>query len=399
MEQAYQDALHGNKINGAILCATDSRGHFTYTDTIGQRTLLSGEKKNIKIDDIVYLASATKLMTTIAVLSCIEDGHLTLDSDLSTIAPELASKQVFTGFAEDGTPKLEARVTPITMRTLLTHSSGLCYHFLNPDLMRIRASKAPPDGQTENKPVEGLFQDPLVFQPSRGWMYGPGPDWAGRIVERVVGMTLGEYLQERVFSRLGISDAQFYPVTREDLRARMIDLNPDDVEGTGRAVTGGSGDINLITKGDFGGHGLFMTAPDYLKVLKSMLANDGEILKPDTVETMFENQLSAESQVDLEKKLVGPLGQFFRVGVEPGTKAGHGLGGLLTMQDLNGWYGERTLTWGGGRTFTWFIGRKNDLCGVAAVQAKLPFEYAETIDELKQAFRTGIYKEREKQLR
>lgn len=399
LEDAFQTALNTGKINGAIICATDSTGQFSYNHTIGQRTLLSGEKTDHQLDDIVYLASATKLMATVAALTCVEDGHLTLEGDLSGLAPELTSKQVFTGFAEDDTPKFEAQTRPITMQLLLTHSSGMAYHFLNPDLMRLRAAKARPDQQSEKKPVEELFQDPLVFQPGTGWMYGPGLDWAGRIVERVTRKTLLEYLQERVFGRLGISDAQFYPVTREDLRVRMVDLNPDDIEGTGRAVLGGGGDMNLTTKGDFGGHGLFMTAQDYLTVLKSILANDGKILKRETVESMFENQLSEQSQADLEKRLVGPLGQFFRVGIASGTKAGYGFGGLLTMQDLGGWYGDSTLTWGGGRTFSWFIDRKNDLCGVCAVQAKLPFIDAETVDELKQVFRKGIYQQRERRQR
>lgn len=72
---------------------------------------------------------------------------------------------------------------------------------------------------------------------------------------------------------------------------------------------------------------------------------------------------------------------------------GHGLGGLLTLDDIDGWYGEHTLTWGGGMTLAWFIDRKNDLCGVGALQAALPMDH-EVITALKQTFRRDVYRKR-----
>lgn len=401
IETDFQAAIDAGKINGAIICATDAEGRFVYEKTLGERTLLSGEKRPHQADDVLFLASATKLLATIAALQCVDDGLLSLTGDLSSIAPELAAKQVITGFSEDSdgeTPLLEPQARPITLEMLLTHSSGVSYHFLNPLISRWREKFAPrPQDPDENSRmlVEELFSYPLSFQPGAGWMYGPGLDWAGRIVERVTGKTLGERMHERIFGPLGISDAQFYPVTREDLHARLVDLNPNDPEALGRAVLGGSGDMNKITKGDFGGHGLFMTAPDYVKMLRSLLANDGKILIPATVQDMFEHHLSQEATAGHQAVLASPMGIFFSVGTAPDSKAGYGLGGLLTLQDVDGWYGERTLTWGGGQTFAWFIDRKNDLCGVGAVQASLPFD-GEAANALKQTFRHDIYRKRAK---
>ena len=399
IDTAYHAAIEAGKIHGAIICATDTRGDFTYTSLIGQRTLLSGEKRPHQLNDILFLASATKLMATLAALACVDDGLLTLTGDLSTIAPELAAKQILTGFSDDGQPILEPQTKGITLEQLITHSSGLVYHFINPTIAKWREQNAP-QAQTSNAgkkfTVEELINYPLAFQPGSAWMYGPGLDWAGRIVERVTNKTLGEYLLSRVFAAIGITDAQFYPVTREDLRARMVDLNPEDPDGLGRAVLGGGGDMNLTTKGDFGGHGLFMTAEDYLKALRSILANDGKILKPATVDGMFESHLSAEAAESHKAAMATPFGGFFRVGVAPGSKAGYGLGGLLTQANVEGWYGEKTLTWGGGMTFSWFIDRQNDLCGVGALQAKLPIDIP-AIEELKQTFRKDIYRKRVKQ--
>jgi len=397
IETGFQAAINAGKINGAIICATDAEGNFVYDKTLGERTLLSGEKRSHQLDDVLFLASASKLLTTIAAMQCVEDGLLSLTSDLSSVAPELAAKQVIIGFSKDGeTPLLEPQAHPISLEMLLTHSSGLSYHFLNPLIASWREKFAPrpQDPDEDGKmPVEKLFNYPLGFHPGADWMYGPGLDWAGRIVERVTGKTLSERMHERIFGPLGIIDAQFYPVTREDLRARLVDLNPNDPYALGRAVVGGDGDMNKRTKGDFGGHGLFMTAPDYVKVLRSLLANDGKLLKSATVDNMFEHHLSPEATVGHRAALASPMGVFFRVGTTSDSKAGHGLGGLLTLQDVDGWYGERTLTWGGGLTFAWFIDRKNDLCGVGAVQAALPID-GDVVDALKQTFRRDVYRKR-----
>jgi hypothetical protein len=134
-----------------------------------------------------------------------------------------------------------------------------------------------------------------------------------------------------------------------------------------------------------------MAGNDYVKVLRSLLANDGKLLKTATVEDMFQSHLSPEAAAGHQAALASPMGVFFRVGTESGAKVGHGLGGLLTLQDVNGWYGERTLTWGGGLTLAWFIDRKNDICGVGAVQAALPVDNS-AIEVLKQTFRRDIYR-------
>lgn len=72
------------------ICATDAEGHFVYNKALGQRTLLSGEKRPQQLDDV--LSSATKLVTAITALQCVEDGLLTLTGDLSSVTPELAAK-------------------------------------------------------------------------------------------------------------------------------------------------------------------------------------------------------------------------------------------------------------------------------------------------------------------
>ncbi|GAB1320921.1 hypothetical protein MFIFM68171_11131 [Madurella fahalii] len=395
IESAYQAAIAAGKINGAVICATNASGTFTYHRALGERTLLSGEKRPQQLNDVLYLASATKLITTVAALQCVDDGLLTLTGPLTSIAPELGNRQVLTGFAngDPSSPLLEPAARPITLEMLLAHTSGLAYDFLVPKLARWRQrhEAALPEGA--RRPVEAAFAYPLAFQPGAGWMYGPGVDWAGRVVERATGTTLGDFVRRRICRPLDIdpADAQFYPVQGDAVRARLVDLNPDDPECLGLAVLNGSGDMNKRSQGDFGGHGLFMTGEGYAKVLKSLLANDGKLLRPETVETMFQNHIGPEAEEGYRAALESPGGVFFRVGTEVGMKVGFGLGGLLMLEDVEGWYGERTLTWGGGMSFAWFIDRKNGLCGLGAVQSSLPVDVG-LVSDLKQTFRHDIYR-------
>ncbi|KAJ0420971.1 beta-lactamase/transpeptidase-like protein [Aspergillus carlsbadensis] len=392
IESAHEAAIAAGKITGGIICATNTTRSFTYKTAIGTRTTLSGTSLPLEPSDICFLASATKFLTSVAALQCVEDGLLSLTGDLSKYAPELADKKVLTGFDEEtGEPILEDPVRPITLEMLLTHSSGLTYHFTDPRIARWREKFAPDRDNARGLAVEDMFNYPLAFHPGCSWMYGPGLDWAGRIIERATGVSLLQRMQARIFDPLGISDAQFYPVTRDDLRAKLIDLNPDDPQALGRAVLGGGGEMNLRTDGDFGGHGLFTSAESFLKVLHAVLADDGKLLKPETVEDMFTDHLSPSARTGHQAALQSPMGQFFRVGVDPGTKMGYGLGGLLTLEGVDGWYGERTLSWGGGMTLAWFIDRANGLCGVGAVQARLPFD-AGVAGDLKQVFRKDVYR-------
>lgn len=398
IENIFRCAINDDKINGAVICATDSHGTFTYNKALGQRTLLSGEKLPQRLDNVLTLGSATKLITTIAALQCVEDGLLSLTGDLSSLVPELTSKQVLTGFSDsDSQPMLEPVSSPVTLHGLFTHSAGTSYHFGNENLTEWNSRYNPiQPGRQMTVPEAWAF--PLDYQPGKGWMYGSGLDWAGLIVERATGLRLGDYMHKRIFAPLGITDAEFYPMTREDLRARHVDLNPDDPVGVGLAVVGEAAKSATLLKGDFGGHGLLMTAQDYVKVLRSLLADDGKLLKPATTAMMFTDQLSPEAsamhQVVITFPLAAPL---FRAGAEAPTKVSYGYGGLVTLEDADGFFGANTLAWGGGNTLAWFIDRKNDLCGVGAIQAKIDSDL-KVVHELKQVFRRGVYRERRQKL-
>lgn len=135
-----------------------------------------------------------------------------------------------------------------------------------------------------------------------------------------MGRTLCHFMQQRIFDPLGISDSQFYPVTHEDLRAHLIDLNPNDPEALRRAELGGCGDMSKTTRGDLGGHGLFLPGVDYMKIMRSFSANDGKLLKPANVDNMFQHHLSPEATSTHEAVLKIPMGEFSR-GHRSGNKS------------------------------------------------------------------------------
>ncbi|TQS33931.1 hypothetical protein Golomagni_05709 [Golovinomyces magnicellulatus] len=389
METTFQSAIDQGKINGMVICATDARGTFTYTKALGHRTLLSGDKVPQRSDDVLTLASATKLVTTIAALQCVEDGVLSLAGDLSAIVPELTSKQVLTGFSESQ-PDLAPVDSAVTLQTLLSHSAGTSYYFGSEKLSEWNSRfNAPQPGQQMT--VSQAWAHPLDYQPGKGWMYGGSLDWVGLVIERATGQSLGEYMRNRIFTQLGITDAEFYPLTRDELRSRHVDTNPDDPGGTGIAVMGDVARAAPMLKGDFGGHGLMMTAEDYIKILHSLLANDGKLLKPETADTMFTDQLSPESSAMHQAVIANPMAApLFRAGTDAPTKVSYGFGGLVTLEDTDGFFGSNTSAWGGGNTLAWFIDRKNDVCAIGAVQAKVDSDLG-LVNELKHVFRRGVY--------
>ncbi|KAL8786657.1 MAG: hypothetical protein Q9195_008111, partial [Heterodermia aff. obscurata] len=139
-------------------------GTFHYARTFGP----------LKDDSILWIASCTKLLTSIAALQCVERGLLNLDDDVSDILHEFRELQLLDGH-------------------LLTHTSGLAYDHLAPSLARWQKSRGRRIGQ--GKTVQEKYAYPLLYEPGSAWSYGAGIDWAGLMVERVNACSLAEYME------------------------------------------------------------------------------------------------------------------------------------------------------------------------------------------------------------
>ena len=238
-----------------------------------------------------------------------------------------------------------------SVRRLLTHSSGLAYDIMDPELKKWHASRGTQPGQGPT--VEKRFVYPLLSEPGSAWTYGTGIDWTGKIVERLVGETLQTYMQSHIWGPLGAQDITFWPMKNAALQPRMVDYSSRDPKGRGLAVSGGV-DFQGEAADCMGGQGGYASAPDYMKILQSIVANDGRLLKTATVDGMFQPHLTEASKQALKAIVASPEGYRFYSHLTPREiERDFGLGGLLVQEDVPGSYGEGTLTWGGGLTLIW----------------------------------------------
>ncbi len=215
----------------------------------------------MRLDAVFRIASMTKAVTAAAAMQLVEKGRITLDQPMSWIAPELGEARVLLGFDPDGTPRTRAPRREITLRHLLTHTSGYAYDHFKKDVGRYMEHEGPPSITTRRY---GSLRAPLLFDPGERWEYGIGLDWAGRIVEIATGVSLEAYLQANIFGPLAMRDTSF--VLGDDQEARLVSLAARTPDGSLSAVRS-----TPRVEADFhsGGGGLYSSGPDYLRFTRN----------------------------------------------------------------------------------------------------------------------------------
>ncbi|KAF1957535.1 beta-lactamase/transpeptidase-like protein [Byssothecium circinans] len=394
-EKAIEEAITNGDIPGCVLVATNRDGSFTYNKAFGHSTLNPSKRQTpLALNSIMWTASCTKLQTSICLAQLVERGLLTYDAPIYTHIPELADFPILTGFREDGTPITTPHTKPITLRTLLHHTSGLVYHILSPLTAKWMAqAPRPPAGST----VLDRYVAPMIFEPGEGWMYAPGIDFAGLLLERITGMTLEEYMRENLWTPLGITDMTFFPSTRPDLRERMADISFRQEDGKVGFREGGEmyyGDAKerIVC---MGGDGIFTSAPSYLKILHALLTTTTDspttatILKPETIQEFFRPQLNPTSREALELVLQDEWMNNAMGGTARGVGKDWGLGGLLITGDAPDGKKKGTMCWGGLPNLTWWADRETGVCGLWAAQL-LPTGDGK-VAALARGFERGIY--------
>ena len=190
------------------------------------------------------------------------------------------------------------------------------------------------------------------------------------MVRRVNGnISLQDYMHENIWKPLEIRDMTFHLEQRPDMRSRLSEV-------TRRSAESGalSWATHTIFYGDpvqdeFGGGGIYASAPDYLKLLKSICFNDGKLLLPTTVDALCEPQLSEEAHAKLNQRLEDPsFRRSLGGGTPPGIEVDAALGGLVTMQDVPGRRRKGSISWGGMPNLKWWIDPKSQVCGFYACQ-------------------------------
>jgi methyl acetate hydrolase len=303
----------------------------------------------------------TKPITSVAVMQLVEAGKVKLDEPAATYVPELAAVQVLEGGA------LRAPKSPLTVRQLLTHTSGFGYEIFNPDLRDYAAQGKVPRMMEGG---DGFLKAPLVFDPGTRWEYGISTDWLGRLVEKVSGQTLEAYFRQRVLEPLGMNDTYFnVPPSKQ---RRMVGAYTRKEDGTLAAPPAPAAPPKPV---EFfsGGGGLFSTAGDYMTFARAMMAGGrlgpARILRPETVAMIGRNQIG-ELAVRPLPSLVPQLASD-RAAL-PGRPDKFGLGFAFNTRPIEKGRGAGTLSWAGlFNTFFWIDGDKK-VCAVFMTQM-LPF--------------------------
>ncbi|KIX04556.1 uncharacterized protein Z518_05426 [Rhinocladiella mackenziei CBS 650.93] len=340
------------KVPGAVVIAADASGNIIHFEAQGVTSVAPELAKPMAKDTTFWIASCTKLLTTVAVLQCVEKGQLTLDDDVSSILPEWKEPEILTGFDEKtGQPQMVKAKNKITLRHLLTHSSGMGYDFISPKLKQWRELRGEKMGPVDGD-IAKQYTLPLLFEPGEGWSYSCAIDWAGQMVERVNGgIRLGEYMKKHIWEPLDMPSTAFPKTPTGD----FVVATPYPAQNP---------------KDDLGGGGLYSCASDYVKVLISLLKNDGALLRPETVQMMFTPQL-ADSQHLKATVTMPDVGPLFRSGVES-ESWNFGLGGCLNMKDVDGICKKGTMTWGGLPNLFWWIDPAAGTCGLYMSQLLPP---------------------------
>ena len=291
-----------NDENPGLVAMVIRNGKIVYHTAKGSADAVSG--KPMEKDAIFRIASQTKAITSTAVMMLWEEGKFRLDDPISMYIPEFKNPQVIQNFryADTSYTSLPAK-KEITIRHLLTHTSGLGYGVIDGDeRMRMIYQKAGIIDlyTTENisigENVKKLAKLPLHHHPGEKYTYSEGLDVLGYLIEIISGMPFDQFLRTRLFDPLGMNDTWFY---LPDAKANKLVKVQRKVNGKWEnfPVTFYDPQYPVTGAKKFfsGGAGLSSTAKDYATFLQ-MYLNGGElngvrILSRSTIETMMQNQV------------------------------------------------------------------------------------------------------------
>jgi CubicO group peptidase (beta-lactamase class C family) len=340
IDAVFQRYVDENRLAGVVgLVLRD--GKPVYERAVGWSDKEAGRK--MTTDTIFRIASQTKAITSVAILSLMEEGKIGLNDPAGRYIPGFAKTTVAVQTANGSDASIVPAKRAITIRDLLTHTAGISYGTnasVAPEYEKKGLGPAAGFGwytADKDEPVcstmERLATLPFVAQPGEAWVYGYNTDVLGCIVERAAGLPLDEFVRTRITGPLGMKDTQFFlPPAQRDRLAAVYSIGNDGT--IVRAPDGSRGQGHYIDgprRSFAGGAGLLSTARDYARFLE-MIRGGGQldgtrILAPRTVELMTTNQIGT---------LHSPNGLGFGLGFE--TTDRYGANGMDSIGSF-GWGG------------------------------------------------------------
>jgi len=362
IDAMIEKAIEQDQIPGAVALVARN-GKIVYYKAFGMAD--NESDRSLKRDDIFRIASQTKAITSTAVMMLWEEGKFGLDDPISKYIPEFEHAMIFDSFNEadssfTGTPAS----SPITIRHLLTHTSGIGYGMIDDDNFRKIYQKAgiidaftTADVTIEDN-IKKLGSLPLHHEPGERFTYGEGLDVLGYLIEIVSGIPFDKFLKERIFDPLGMEDSYFYlPDSKAD---RLVSVQSKQDGKWMKYQVSPYYDPDYPIKGAMsffsGGGGLSSTAKDYANFLQ-MYLNNGEmngvrLLSRTTVQFIMANQVG-----DLFWDSGGYYGLAFSVLDQKGA-------------DRGGRGSEGTFEWGGYFNTQYFADPVENVIGILMKQTQ-----------------------------
>lgn len=365
IDDMLMNAIEENQIPGVVAMIVRD-GIIVYHKAFGMSDNRSG--RELKRDDIFRIASQTKAITSTAVMMLWEEGHFRLDDPISNYLPIFGEAQILDTFnMADTTFTTVPAENQITIRDLLTHTSGIGYGVIDRDeRFRMIYEKAgitdlfTTEPITIEESVSKLAKLPLHHEPGEKFTYSEGLDVLGYFIEVISGMQFDEFLRTRIFDPLGMDDTRFYlPESKHD-RLVTVQQKDDDGEWPPYPVTFYDPDYPRTGAMTFlsGGAGLSGTVADYAKFLQ-MYINLGEyagkrLLSRTTVNFMMQNQVG---------DLLGNSGRDYGLAFGVIDAEGETMGGRGSIG---------TFDWGGYFNTSYFADPKEGLVGLIYKQTQGP---------------------------
>jgi CubicO group peptidase (beta-lactamase class C family) len=362
IDQALRPIVEAGAVPGLVAIAATGDS-ILYENAFGRRAV-DGDAP-MAADSVFYLASMTKAITVAAGMQLVEQGRLSLDAPIGDVLPELSAPQILEGFDDNGAPLLRPARRRITLRQLMTHTSGHAYEMWHGNLARYIAQAGIPSIFTC---TNAALRTPLVAEPGTAWNYGIGIDWVGKAVEAVSGQDLDTYLREHLFAPLGMTDTGFRLSPGQ--KARRVGVHARQEDGSLAVMP-----LDLPDPPEFwmGGGGLFGTGRDYVRFLRMILGGgslDGNrVLRPETVAAMAQNHIG-----DIVVEPMATVAPQYSTDVDlcPGQAQKWGLSFLVNTETTAEGRSPGSLSWAGLCNTHYWIDPARDVCGVVMTQI-LPF--------------------------
>lgn len=367
-DSVAMDALLSSAVERGDVIGTSALV-FDEGKTVYQGAFGLGDRESstpVDMDTVWRIYSMTKPVTSVIIMDLQEEGKLKLSDPVSKYIPEIGNMMV-AKMEEDGQPTLEPQVQPMTIEDLLLHRSGIGYGIFGPvnpvAAAYEKAGLFTPEENLETKMTK-LAKLPLMFQPGDAWYYSYSIDVLGRIAEIVEGKTLGEVMQDRIFTPLGMSETGF--TVTDEQKARFVSNYYIAEDGSFALAEDGQSSPYLDSKNKFqsGGGGLVSTLGDYAKFAQMMLEggvyNGHRVLDEATVKLMMQDHMGQDKPY-----LLPWLG--------PKAQSGFGYGGSVEIGDTPekiAKSGKATGQWGwsGAARTTFWIDPNSNAFGIIMLQ-------------------------------